>query len=152
MGPPSVEISITETEYWLGGAETVPLSSGRADKKLKLLYKTLVWDLKKKKKLKQTPKLSQTGTEMPRNDFFFFLVFLTGVFHKFIMNGKFLLSAKDIMYRVKVWAVYKRVWTKSGPLPALVSKVLLELSHVHLCTGCHGCSVVLQWQMPVLLW
>lgn len=105
----------------------------------------------KKKSLNKPPnihKLALKCLEM----IFFFLVFLTGVFHKFIMNGKFLLAAKDIMCRVKVWAVYKRVWTKSGPLPALVSKVLLELSHVHLCTGCHGCSVVLQWQMPVLLW
>lgn len=56
------------------------------------------------------------------------------------------------MCRTKIWAVYKEIGTKSGPLPVSVGKVLLELSHVHLYTGCHGCCVGLQWQMPVLLW
>jgi hypothetical protein len=56
--------------------------------------------------IKQTSKPSQNGIEVSRNDF---LAFVTRVLHTFIMSEKFLLSAKDIMCRVKIWAVNKGV-------------------------------------------
>lgn len=65
---------------------------------------------KKKTKLSSLHKLVMSYLEMT----LLFLV-LTGVFHKLIMNGKFLFSVKDIMCRAKIWAVYKGVWDQIWP-------------------------------------